>query len=477
MIMSIKYLSRRSFHRWVVLMVVIASMMSCKDSFLDEANPQSVGFDYVKDLESLTTASVGVYSAFNGANYYGRTFLVTPELMGDNAFISIRNGGRYLNQNQFTITNGDGYVTGAWTLMWSVIANANLALDAGNAIEFSSQDQSAANQILGELYACRALAYFDLVRFFAQPYNFTEDASHLGVPLVTESSDELLYPARASVAEVYQQIIADLKQAETLLSPAVKDGFFNLYGAQSLLAKVYLYMEDWANADLYASKVIDQGPYTLLSRADYVESWSGKYSSESIFEIGYTPNDINGANSIGYLTEQGGYGELLATKDLYEIYTNDDIRKLLIQPGRRVDGEDEAFFIRKYPRGSTTNDDNIKVLRLSEVYLIRAEARAESAIAGAQADLNRIVQRADPGASNITLTGQDLVDRILLERRKELAFEGNRLFDLNRKKMNLTHIQSDQVRTFEYPNNRFIMPIPYSERNANPNIEQNPGWN
>ena len=459
----------------------LLSLSACSVSFLDEANPQAVAFDQIKDLNSLTTASVGVYSKFTESNYYGRTFTLTPDIMGDNAFISIKNGGRYINQDRFSITNGDGYVTGAWSLMYQVIANANLALSAGHNLQFATQDEQVqANQILGELYACRALAYFDLLRFFAQPYNFTEDASHDGVPLITESQSSIISPPRASVAEVYAQIVNDLKQAEQLMRPAKKNGFFTQVAAQALLSKVYLYMEDWENAEIYASKVINDGPYTLVSNVDYVASWAEDFNIESIFEVVFLSTDNLASNGLGYLYHQGAYGEVIATKDLYDTYTSSDVRRELITEGSRLDGEQDAHFIWKYPRGASSYDDNIKVLRLAEIYLIRAEARAEAAtpdFAGACDDLNEIVLRADPTATPVNLTGQDLVDRIILERRKELAFEGNRLFDINRKKMDLTHIQSMETREFTYPNNRFIMPIPYSERNANDNISQNPGWN
>lgn len=455
----------------------LLSLSGCSNSFLDEKNPQAVDFDQIKDLDALTTASVGVYSKFTESNYYGRSFILIPDLLGDNTFISIKNGGRYISEDRFAITNGDGYVTGAWSLMYQVIVNANLALQSAQNIDFGDE-QTEGNQIMGELYACRALAYFDLLRFFAQPYNFTEDASHNGVPLVTEPSESIISPPRASVAEVYAQIIADLKQAEQLMSPTRKDGHFNKVAAQALLSKVYLYMEDWGNAEAYASKVINDGPYALISNSDYEDSWGQDFNTESIFEVVNLPNDNQGVNSLGYLYHQGAYGEVLATKDLYDSYTASDVRRTLITRGSRLDGEKDAYFVWKYPRGASSYDDNIKVLRLAEVYLIRAEARAEAGNnVGAQDDLNLIVHRAEPDADGVSATGEALVDRIILERRKELAFEGNRLFDINRKKMDLTHIQSMETNEYTYPNNRFIMPIPYNERNANPNIEQNPGWN
>ncbi|MFD2887488.1 RagB/SusD family nutrient uptake outer membrane protein [Chitinophaga cymbidii] len=473
-----------TLYKCVLLVIAGAALLlsGCGKSFLELKNPQAIDFDHISDLESLTTASTGVYSLFKQSNYYNRTFILVPELMTDNGFISIKNSGRYLNEDRFTVTNGDSYITGAWRLMSQVVTNANLALAASRAIEFPAADQEDANQIIGELYACRALACFDMLRFYAQPYNFTADASHPGIPIYTEPANQIIYPARETVAKSYDQIIADLKQAESLLGDIKKNGHFTLAAAQALLAKVYLYKEDWVNAELYATKAIDNGNYTLLSNGSYVSGWASKFTAESLLEIGNTPNSNSGSDGIGYFTEQNGYGDFLATEDLYNIYAATDVRRNLIVPGVRAGGEPQAYFIKKYPNGVSSRDDNPKVLRKSEVYLIRAEARAEQALtndshrAGALEDLNRIAQRADPLAADVDLSGEALIDRILLERRKELAFEGNRLFDLNRKGKDVTNIQSDAQTTFEYPHNRFIMPVPYDEMNANPNMDQNPGW-
>lgn len=467
---------------FLIIAAAVLLLSGCGKSFLELKNPQAIDFDHISDLESLTIASTGVYSLFKQSNYYNRTFVIVPELMTDNCFISIKNSGRYLNEDRFTVTNGDSYITGAWRLMSQVVANANLALAASRTIEFPAADQEDADQIIGELYACRALAFFDMVRFFAQPYDFTADASHPGIPVYIEPANQIIYPARETVKSSYDQVIADLKQAESLLDDSKKNGHFTLAAAQALLAKVYLYKGDWVNAELYATKAIDNPNYTLLQNANFVSSWASKFTAESILEIGNTPTSNSGSDGIGYFTEQNGYGDLLATEDLYNTYSATDVRRNLIVPGARAGGEPQAYFIKKYPNGVSSRDDNPKVLRKAEVYLIRAEARAELALtdasrrAGALADLNTIVKRADPAAADVDLSGEELVDRVLLERRKELAFEGNRLFDLNRKGKDVTNIQSDAQTTFEHPHNRFIMPVPYDEMNANSNMVQNPGW-
>lgn len=466
--------------RIIIYIGALLFLSGCSNKFFDLENAQGLDLEKtITDVPSLRSASHGVYDKFQSIHYYNRSFLIYPELIGDNMFVSRKNSGRYINYDFFRMNPEDGSATDTWYQMWRLITNANLAITKGQQLELTSAAQYEANQIIGEMYAARALCYFDMVRLYGQPYNFTADASHLGVPLITEPHAELLSPSRNTVKEVYDQVIADFNQALNLMTETQKNGYFTIPAVKALLAKVYLYMEDWENAEKYATEVIEGNSHTLLSREDYVDSWGLNFSSESIFEISNNPSDRPGTNGIGYFCMPSGYGDGLATEDLYNQYTSTDVRRELIEKGSRPSAENPAYFILKYPRGASSMDDDIKVIRLSEVYLIRAEACAEiggTYTALAQADLNTIVQRADPSASDITLTGNPLVQRILAERRKELAFEGNRLFDMNRKKMGITHIQSDRTQFLSYPNNGFILPISRTELQANPNMEQNPGY-
>lgn len=466
-----------------IYVLVTVLFGSCSNSFLELENPQGLDLRRtITDVPSLKAATNGVYDKFQSIHYYNRSFLLYPEIIGDNVFVSRRNSGRYINYDYFRLNPEDGNAVDTWYQMWRLIANANLAIKGGEALDLSSSLRVQADELIGEMYAARALCYFDMLRLYAQPYNFTSDAGHLGVPLLLEPQMELVKPARNTAKESYEQVVRDFEKALTLLASNYKPGRFTIPAVQALLAKVHLYMEDWESTEQYATEVIEGNSHQLLSHEDYVDSWAARHSSESIFEIINSAIDRPSTDGIGYFYEQAGYGDGLATKDLYDIYANTDIRKSLIQQGVRTNAENPAYFVRKYPNGAVTMDDNIKVIRLSEIYLIRAEARAELALTdnsyttGAQADLNTIVQRADPGAADITQTGPALIDRILVERRKELAFEGNRLFDMNRKKRGITHIQSSRSQMLSYPNDGFILPISRTELQANPNMDQNPGY-
>ncbi|MGV3541267.1 MAG: RagB/SusD family nutrient uptake outer membrane protein [Rufibacter sp.] len=464
----------------IVLAALAFNISACSDFLdLENANSLDVGTT-VRDLPSLTNASNGVYSGFQSAGYYNRTFILLPDLMTDNAFVSRQNVGFYTNYDALEVNNQDGYANGAWASMYSLIANANLAIASGERLTLNPLQQNTANQIIGEMYAARALAHFDLVRFFAKPYNATADASHFGVPIITAPQTEIISPSRATVQQVYAQIIRDFEKSLQLMAPNGekyrKNGRFTPDAAKALLAKVYLYMGNWAEAERYATEVISGGTYSLIPNNQYQNSWRFDFSTESIFEIENTNVDKAGVNGIGMMYEQGQYGDILTTADLYNTYALTDVRRTLIQVGRRgIDNP--AYIVHKYPKGLSTQDDNIKVIRLAEVYLIRAEARAEQGKNDlAQDDLFEVMKRADPTALKVLLTGPELVDRILLERRKELAFEGNRLFDLTRKKKDVNLIRATSSTIIPYNDNRLILPIPIAEINANPNIAQNPGY-
>ncbi|RAV28878.1 RagB/SusD family nutrient uptake outer membrane protein [Sinomicrobium soli] len=460
------------------LLIVLAAS-SCGSDFLDIEPEQNVSSEQaITDINTLRTAINGVYSKLQSSDYYGRSMYVIPELMADNLYLSSRNTGRYLDHESFAVTEEDSYSDGLWNLMYEVIVNATKAIDGGESLEaVTDGQQQEIDQLVGEAYALRALAHFDLVRLFAQPYNFTADAGHDGVPVIARSEDNEIAPSRNTVKEVYDQVNSDLETAIHKMTEERKNGRFTIYAAKALAARAYLYQENYEMAITLSTDVLENGGYTLVPNGSYPELWSEAFNSESIFEVVNTVADNAGTNSIGHFFDPAGYADALVPEELYELYDSGDARLEAINRGSKTGAEDDALFVYKFPNG-TSWDDNMKVLRLAEQYLIRAEAYAKTDKPDlARDDLMAVVNRADPGAAGVTGSGQGLVDRILEERRKELAFEGHRLFDLNRNKKDVRIIQSENVLEVAYPNDKFILPIPLNEINANPNIKpQNPGY-
>lgn len=473
----------------MIVTITISSLGSCRKNFLETNPMQSTAADMaITNLAGARAAGNGLYGMLQSAGLYGRTFPVIADLMADNIYLSRRNSNRYQTYDQYTVTITDSYASGLWSQLYAVIVNANILIAKANSISFPASDQPEADHLVGEAYTLRAMAHFDLVRLFSQPYNYSAGATHPGVPVITNGDyGQVIEPARNTVKEVYDQVIADLKKSIELL-PATPVGFaasfkgkVTLNAAKALLARVYLYKEDWANAEAMATEVIDSKKYTLLANNGYVANSRLQNNTETIFEVQYTATDNLGSDAMVNFSKQGGsYGDALATENLYNIYTAADVRRGLLLMGKRSGsgGEDPAVQITKFDNTSTYLE-GIKIIRLAEVYLIRAEARARQGgkDALAIADLDVIRKRADAAAAVTTATGNDLINLVLLERRKELFLEGHRLFDLTRNKLSFTKYRTGGL---EIPvvntSLKTILPIPSSEMNNNKKMEQNEGY-
>jgi hypothetical protein len=225
-----------------------------------------------------------------------------------------------------------------------------------------------------------------------------------------------------------------------------------------------------------ATEVIESGDYQLLSTDNYVGAWSSGNSPETLFEIAFSEVDDNGSDALGRMYIVEGYGDYLPAGDLLDLIPEGDVRLGLFKDDPNLGGDYGSVRVDKYPNPAVQN--STPVIRLSEVYLIRAEARARTNNEdGAQADLDVIRMRALPSAAATTATGDALIDAILTERRIELMFEGQRLWDMMRTKQDLVRNNcTNSVCTLAYPNDRFIIPIPQAELDVNDNIVQNPGY-
>ena len=461
----------------IIALFTVSILGGCTEDFLQVTPQQNVDYlDAIKDLPTLKAAVTGVYSVYQDNDVYGRTLLLVPDLLADNVFISRRNANRYLPQNENRVLATDGFSTNTWRDLYRIVVNSNNIIQLTPTITFATSEQPDANQLLGEAYFLRALAYFNLVRYFAQPYNATADASHPGVALVLDGPRSIISPSRSSVKAIYEQIVKDLETAQPLMTKFTK-GRASSFAAQALLAKVSLYMGDWAKAESLATAVIDGKKYKLYDATNFVASWSVQGATETIFEVANTAVDNAGFDNIGYFYGQAGYGDGLASKNIFDAYSATDVRQQLIINGKRTSGESPAYIVNKYPKGATTRDDSYKVLRLAEVHLIRAEARAQqNKTALALEDLNLIGKRVDPSYVAVTATGEALIDAILTERRKELAFEGDRIYDLTRYKKTFNKYLTDKVEVKKFDNPQLVAPIPQTEIDANKNMVQNTGY-
>ena len=466
-------MKRITIKNMIVTTVLFLSLASCEKSFLELKPPTSLTPEFALATEAdLQVALRGAYAGLKSTALYGRSLMVLGDMMADNTYQSALNTNRYTNFNLYNYLVTDGDVAGLWNASYTVILRAN------NIINSPIADNANIQQIKGEAYAIRALAYFNLVRYFGSPY--TLDPSKLGVPIITTYQADLK-PERAKIADVYTLINKDLTQAFTLMTKFTNSSQFSKYSAKALQAKVYLAMGDKTNAKTAALDVITNSGFTAISSAAHTGYWAGVAPRtdkvETLLEISFDAVANNAFDALSYIyLQSGNYGDMLCSSELYDLFETADIRKSLYATGTR--GGLASVFVNKY--GSFTGDhSDTKVIRMSEMYLIAAEASYPSNTADALKYVNEVTSRR--GATAIASNGSALLEDIITERRKELAFEGERYLDMQRLQRNIARSKNYPAAalSIDFTNYRRIMPIPQGELDANPSIklQQNPGWN
>jgi starch-binding outer membrane protein, SusD/RagB family len=484
-----------------ILLVAIAvfSLASCK-KFLDVTPSNSA--DANKAIQTPRDAQIlmnGIMNQMTDANYYGRNFIMYADAKGgDMAVYSQGRGLDALYTFNHSVNNNN--YSGFWSQIYYGILESNYLLEQIAKLE--ANGMTGFNTSKGQALTARALMYFDLVRLYGKPY--TQDKTSYGVPLVLTRLGFDAKPLRASVDDVYKQILKDLTDAAPLLPKTKLNGYINYYANKAILARVYLNMDNKTDALLAAEEVIGAASlYTLYTNSSWVNSWKSQYGSESIFELNINPleNDL-GTGSLGVYQRNRNVG---TTSALGFFYASTNFLNLLNAGGnadirRGIMARDETSATRlgalyKYCGGtelplpgdkSTSNNTavNIKVIRLSEMYLIAAEASLTSDALKSATYLNAIRSR-NPSLAPATPATVTL-DMILDERSKELYGEGHRFFDMMRLNKSITYNDefggltvSQRPKTIDRTFYKTILPISQAEINANPQIkaQQNQGYN
>lgn len=429
------------------------------------------------------SAVVGLYAELDDPNLYGTNLILVPELMAADNYINFQ--GTFSNFRDISrrLTKVDNSTAeGIWRRGYQAINQANLVLDALPAVATASLKA----QYEGEARFIRGDMYFELVRLYAKQYNAATAASDLGVPInvtpvrtVEEANRRI---ARSTVAQVYAQAIDDVTKAIALL-PKTNGTRATTFSAKALLARIYLQQSNFAAAGQQADDVIKNSGKSLAPTLQAV--FTTRNSTESLFEIQQNDQNNAGSSNAGLGTHyasigQFGRADVLVLPAFAKLFDPNDARgkdPLLYNStgARAVAAPNTALRTGKY----TTAGQNIPVIRLAEMYLIRAETsfRAGNA-ASALADLNRIRNRS--GATPLTLadlTPATGLATILRERQFELAFEGFRIHDLKRTG---TDIVTSAGKVIPITSDILVLPIPKRETDlndpANPVLVQNPGY-
>ncbi len=447
----------------------------------------------------LDDAAAVTYSAFRGEGWYGLDTQLYPDVMCGNCVAGIPlNSGRGSNWQTWNFTKaGGGPVFGS---AYANILRCNNVIFAikQNADMYLKEEgvtQQDLDNIMAECLFVRALSYFDLVRWYAQPYAISSTAAEgtpesLGMPITSEDPNVSVIekPVRATAEENYNAIISDLIQALTIIDPSyVRAGVndakcaVSVGAIEALLARVYLYKQDYTNAALHATNVINSGNYTIATAAEYETLWGNstwEATGEIIFGAYVSQQEGSLNSSPGNLTHPDEYGDIRVSEDLIKLFDSKDVRFTMLRTSDKHAG---YYWPNKYQGkdGGPIAYSSIPMIRISEMYLVRAEARYLSGDQnGALSDLNIIASN-----RNATEYATVSMNDIFNERRKEMAFEGHLFYDY--KRLIGTPYQRDMVRTdvssqinkdVPADSKYWTMPIVESEFDVNPNLVQNPGW-
>jgi hypothetical protein len=471
----------------IYLFVFVAALLfvSCEEFLTEEPILQQSTELTLATYDGLDNAMFGAYAPLVSVNWYGASFVLDAEMRSGNGYRDVnKNSGRYTVPYDFSYTSTA--TPALWGTAYYVISAvnnviANLEGKAG----IDGVTQQDVNNIHAEALFLRGLAHFDLVRTYAKQY--TVDKTALGVPYVTVT-DPAGKPARNTVDTVYTNIIADLTTAEKLIADnytregvASKTSVASKLAIQALLSRVYLYMGEWQKSADYATTVINSGKFSLWKADEYADAFKADAHTggEVIFDVyGLKSNSYDGYwDAITWLTNPDGYSDCATSNDLISLYEEGDVRgEMFIGNPEKAPG---TLWTTKYAGKDKGTPDvsNTIVLRLSEMYLNRAEAIIRGAtVSGITAvdDINAI--RTNRGASVITSAG---LNDVLKERRLELAWEGHFWYDLARTKGSVTrfHYSGAEVnRNIPADSKFWALPINKRELDVNENLVQNPGY-
>ncbi|MBE8719444.1 RagB/SusD family nutrient uptake outer membrane protein [Sphingobacterium pedocola] len=441
--------------RTYLYLFYIAFLTSCS-SFLEVDPKTSVsGENIINDETSANAAINGVYAALR--DYYSVNYQSIAYLSGDNVQWT---GSQSLVQEfiNHRVNAENATLSSTWVDIYKTINRANNVIKALRNYEGDRIPTSVKDNVLGQAYAIRGLAYFDLVRVWG------------GVPLVTEPTEKVgdnVGIARSTATQTYQQVIDDLNLAEDLLPSTTNRFVFTKKTVWALKARYYLYQEKWEQARDYAKLLIDdQTNYELLT--PYFSFFKNNVTGtrESVLELFYSANEVNAHRLQWQPQTNGGTRQWAPSEALIVLLTNPATAGARSQLIAR-DNQDRWYGDLYY---RSTGADPTYIIRIAELYLIRAEAYAALEEYNlAVDDLNKVRGRALLTDKPNTTDKGDILTWIEEERRLEFAFEAHRWFDLVRTG------RAQQVLGIS-ESFRLLLPIPYSQRLADPVIAPNPGY-
>jgi hypothetical protein len=454
----------------IILLLSIFTMACNKKLDLQPSDTIDAEKAY-KKISDLNEGLIGAYAALTSSTIRANS-LASDECM----LPSDNSTGAYVSTYRWQYDPSSTTITTAWGEFYIVIDRLNRVLAAADKITISTADEGLRDQYKGELLALRAYTHLELLRYFADRY----EPAAKGVPFMSES--KIGYPSRDKFGDVITKINADLTAARALIPASFDDKTrITLPTVIAIQARTALYAKDWANAAVFAKEVIALVP--LASATDFPKIWTDKANEEVLWRLSRTTTDIDFAGDTYYDTR--GFILYVPSFALLSLYDKNNDVRFSAYIHESPDGSDAPYVVSKY-EGDLENTPNLADMipfRTGEMYLILAEALAETENAPAGADaLNDLRTARITGYTPETFAGKDtLIRAVYTERFKELAFEGHRFFDLRRRDLPVSRLPQDAENALgatllKSTDTRYTFPIPDAEILANKNMTQNSNY-
>ena len=470
--------------KYLLFATVVLASCSTED-FLNEQPQLTIPLNGAITNEAQLKVGVnGLYNNLQSISTYGGRIATLSDLLADQAFVSLSNSNRFALTRQADLTfytkfNGD--ISGIWSALYSTIVNSNLVLSTeGDAFADDPAVAGTPDDYYAQAHAIRAMCYFDLITLFAE-YPGAGD-QNLGVPLQKTVAFGSALP-RASIAEIYDFIFADLSAANAKITNTNNKQTFNKAAVDLLLSRYYLAKKDYPNANIFAQKVLDDTSSTLLTQSGVSTFWTvaGESNPEVIFAVDFNSNDLPGANDAIIATwwSGGTYKQNFATQSFYNSFSTTDVRRGSWYSATGATGVNLTSYpdnpkpidVKKY----ITIDRDVVVMRKTEAIFNQLEALYYTNPSSAVTKLNTWMTAYRDVNYSFSGSGSAVLDEILKQKNKEFMLEGFRYRDLKRNGISFTNPQTGV--SLSPSNYQFqAFPIPEGEMNTNSNMVQNPGY-
>lgn len=458
------------FQKYTLIFSLLILTASCTK--LDLVPTDTISPDKAfRNISDINLGLLGGYALVDGST------MTVVSTVSDEATYPTENTVGNSDAFRWIYTAANGSVTSNYAGYYSAIDRINRTLAGLDALTLTSADAATGARYRGELLALRAYFHFELLRNYASSYQ----TGALGVPYMKVST--ISYPARDNFETVVADAKADLVAAKALIPTTFTDKTRITKAAVSAIqARLALYEKNWGEAITYANEAI--AAYPLATKAQFPGIWTDANDNEVIWKakrVGTTDSRIG-----DFFFRQTG-GIVLYAPAFKLINTFDKVNDLRYSAYIKFDatrtGTKSQYLVNKYIGGTSTAPGltDIKLFRTGEMYLIKAEAEAEST-GDAAGDLNALRAARINGYTNATFADKaTLITAILEERYKELAFEGHRFFDLKRRNLPVERLAADAVNasgavTLPVTKAQYSLPIPALEISVNKNTVQNPGY-